>query len=117
MPFDSISFVPTDPVLKCLEDARQWLSEPGHWCHNDGGSAGENERGGLCAVRSVGRFSGGRLWLTEQARDALTAAMPAGHFNVAGYNDNPTTTHADILALFDSAIAARKAELLQSVEA
>lgn len=40
-------------------------------------------------------------------RDALQGAMPSGikGFPAGLYNDLPTTTHADIMALFDRAIA------------
>jgi hypothetical protein len=41
---------------------------------------------------------------------ALKRALPRGQYFVPDYNDDPKTTHADILALFDRAIAAVQAE-------
>jgi hypothetical protein len=41
---------------------------------------------------------------------ALGDALPRGRFSVSDYNDDPATTHADIMALFDRAIAAAEAQ-------
>ena len=41
---------------------------------------------------------------------ALRAALPPSIAWIPDYNDDPKTTHADILALFDRAIAAVQAE-------
>ncbi len=38
-------------------------------------------------------------------RASLNAQLPAGHIRVHEFNDAPKTTHADVLALFDRAIA------------
>jgi len=44
----------------------------------------------------------------EEAWDALEAVLPKRFHLITTYNDHPSTTHADILALFDKAIAARR---------
>jgi hypothetical protein len=46
-----------------------------------------------------------------QAVDALEASLQSHGGIVPGFNDDPRTTHADVLALFDRAISARRAEL------
>lgn len=43
------------------------------------------------------------------ARVALLAAIP-GHPSLVAFNYDPATTHADIMALFDRAIAAAEAK-------
>lgn len=53
----------------------------------------------------------GAIWavaLDSRPYDALFACTPAGYRCVADYNDHPGTTKADILALYDRAIAAEK---------
>lgn len=108
MPFDQSSYQPTDPVLKCLQDARQWLSDPAHWVkgHYNAGDAS-------CAHGAVCRI-GLSTDLTIKAWHLLDEACPLGTPNpfTPIFNDDPTTTHADVLALFDRAIAARRAAVL-----
>ncbi|MEL6388391.1 MAG: hypothetical protein AAFR00_13655 [Pseudomonadota bacterium] len=45
-----------------------------------------------------------------EARKLLVQALPGELASVVSFNDDPDTTHADILALFDRAIAAAEAE-------
>ena len=47
-----------------------------------------------------------RFGVGDDAIDALAKFLPDGHQkSVASFNDNPKTTHAEVLALFDQAIA------------
>lgn len=56
----------------------------------------------LTAVNAAARTCGLRwLW----AQDRLTNNLPPGWNSVAELNDHSTTRHADVLALFDRAIA------------
>lgn len=48
-----------------------------------------------------------RLSMTPELL-ALRGAVPEPFFSVWRYNDEPSTTHADVLALFDRAIEAAK---------
>lgn len=60
-----------------------------------------------CAHEALRRVVGkqwGRAIVAECK--ALQAALPDGFREVPVYNDHPETTHADIMALFDRAIAA-----------
>lgn len=44
------------------------------------------------------------------AERALLAALPATHRTLGDFNDDPATTHADVLALLDRAIALAREE-------
>lgn len=107
MPFDHVNFVlpavETDLALRVLTEARALIQLPENWCkvHFDNGNHAHCILGALdCA---------GHSWI---GRTYLLDALPAGaDRSVIIFNDNPATTHADVLALFDRAIAARRKEL------
>ena len=96
-------------VKENLIAAKALIDTPEKWAHFD------KERriaGGkcLCAVDAVYA-----VCHDDQVIDALNRAIPAdtplanpaGMIRAARYNDHPSTTHADIMALFDRAIAAQ----------
>lgn len=67
---------------------------------------------GACGAAAGGIFGGKGALSVETA---LLMALPAGVRQIAGplsrlsvFNDDPSTTHADIMALFDRAIAAQE---------
>jgi hypothetical protein len=60
--------------------------------------------GHSCAVIAVNRAAFWRRWIRDSAVGRLRRQLPP-HWQVAEWNDDPITTHADILALFDRAIA------------
>jgi hypothetical protein len=128
MPFDQVNFVlpaaETDAVLAKLVVTRAWLSDPTRWskghlfCDEQGNRA--EFRFDVCegAVPSSMRsacawgaliVNGGHDDAKEGALDLLTRL--SGRLCVGLYNDHPDTTHADILALYDRAIAARRGDL------
>lgn len=43
-------------------------------------------------------------WGVTPADEALEAATPKGFCDIHDFNDDPKTTHADVLALFDRAL-------------
>ena len=43
---------------------------------------------------------------------AVRAHLPADFVSLTSFNDNPTTTHADIIALIDRAIATEEKEIV-----
>ena len=51
-----------------------------------------------------------RAGIATAAWRALTDATPTAE-SIPDYNNAPTTTHADLMAWFDRAIAARRKEL------
>jgi hypothetical protein len=69
-----------------------------------------HKAGCFCAVGALGMASNGNPenWGYDE-REALLRALPvdAVAYSVALFNDDPDTTHADIMALFDRAIAAQ----------
>lgn len=48
--------------------------------------------------------------LTDGARWFLDESLPETFLGVGTFNDHPSTTHADVLALFDRAIALAEGE-------
>lgn len=60
---------------------------------------------GACRQQMYGSPFGG-MGDTNPLAQALANALPSGRWSVSDYNDDPETTHADIMALFDRAIAA-----------
>ncbi len=115
MPFDGKNFEkPTDGVLRVLTEARALIERPENWCKN-----ALYENGARCVL--------GALYNTQSdnsdgwnmpigAYNAINSAVPGAFLSIPHFNNDPSTTHADVLALFDRAIAARKAEGLNAVE-
>jgi len=101
-------------VLDDLIRARDHISDPAMWykgAFSKTGSAGAKNGQPCCAV-------GALLWagpdterISAGSRNALIDALPDDWNCTASYNDAPTTTHADILALFDRSIAAERAKI------
>lgn len=123
MPFDSspdfvLPAVETDEALRMLLAAREWLSDPSHWSkgtyYRDANGAMIEDFdapmvvGSTCAWGALYHANGLRL-LAREGLAAEATLFAAGH--VPTINDRPETTHADILALYDRAIAARRAEI------
>jgi hypothetical protein len=95
-------------LLRCLKDARALLADRACWDQTGSGP-------GWCPLRAVSRAAATAkvrfpFILTLRATLLLRAAVPASHRSwwpecVVRYNDDPTVTHADILAWLDRAIA------------
>lgn len=99
-------------TLATLREARELISLPEHWTQ---GHSARDETGSFCSPRSsrarcwcamgalerCGQFRPGVLW---SARDLLRVLIDTC---VSAYNDHHT--HAEVLALFDRAIAAAEA--------
>jgi len=115
-------------VLDVLRTARGLIENPENWTkgeiarNSDGKICAADGRGAVCWC-SVGAVD--RAWLRSENTDysvqhqALTLLdRLSGREDteycrpVAAFNDSPETTHADVLALFDHAIA--EAALLSS---
>jgi hypothetical protein len=77
-----------------------------HWGKGDR-ETGRIPRDKFCAMTALGAKR-------DACRQALIDALPAdrrdGPYPVVEYNDDPSTTHADVLALFDRAIQAATPE-------
>lgn len=104
-----------DEVTKLLETGKTILLRDG-W-HQGGTFNGDN--GEVCMIGALLKEMGdGQMYKTySQARDALarevgTAApinFSNGRRSVALWNDQPSTTFEDVIAIYDKAIAKRKA--------
>lgn len=86
--------------------ARALISEPELWGKGPDGAHPPSD-GTLCAMNACCQATRHDYPLME----ALAAQLPQGEWDCAGlpvaaYNDDPATTHNDILALFDRAINA-----------
>lgn len=98
----------TDGTLRVLIEARELLSDPRRW------TRGDYCRGdAFCIMGALGyRLEGQEeSFARDDALCLLGCELPTRLWNIPAFNDRPTTTHADVLALFDRAIARRRAEL------
>jgi hypothetical protein len=104
--------------IEILRDARTLIAEPEHWCQgafakrSDGRQVfpGDWDAAQWCAVGAVYRAAGSLVSWTAvplAVRVALTDAAETTNGSVVEFNDNGT--HADVLALYDAAIAALEA--------
>jgi hypothetical protein len=92
-------------VGNLLRAAKAKISDPADW-HQDGTYV--NAQGCLCAQAAINRAFKSSGYDTNVADDALlhmTKAVRKLHpySFVTKYNDDPETTHADIMKLFDDA--------------
>lgn len=102
-------------TLQVLKDARALISDATRWTR---GELYDTYSGRSCALGAVHRASNPE-WVGEHVRPAdtyteavaaLSAHVPypwstTPHANVWLFNDDPDTSHPDVLALFDKAIA------------
>lgn len=113
MPFDGRNFKQQqDEVLVLLRQARERVAQPYGWTQ---GVAEYN--GKVCTIGAIEFFipdMGTHLIASE----ALAKQLPAEHYpdldascRLISYNDAPGRTQAEIVALYDRAIALREQEL------
>lgn len=111
-----------DSILRVLVGAREWLTDPTHWRRggffrdHDGDqievydlAEQHSEIGSSCAWGAIRLETNDEGDLDSDAVKYLDTFVPGGCTVV--FNDDPSTTHADVLALFDRAIASRTAEV------
>lgn len=87
--------------------ARALIDTPEKWAKGNDISP---ENGRYCAAVACNQFASAQV-MFQALRAAFTAShAPARHIlgvcEIFEFNDDPATTHADIMALFDRAIAA-----------
>lgn len=92
-------------VKENLIAAKALIDTPQKWKKNGWGS-----NGCYCALGALMRASNAHvLRIVDRSNPdtkALLSAVPEPFESVVAYNDHSSTTHADIMALFDRAIAA-----------
>lgn len=94
----------TDQITAVLLHARGILSA-GHWCKG----RGTDGRGNVCAFGAIGRAIHEfdipmPITFAVDIADRMRKHTP-DHIGLANYNDAETTTLADVLEVFDKAIA------------
>lgn len=102
----------SDPVLDLLTRARARIEKPEAWTKGAIARTSDDERTLArdpqatcwCALGAIAAERGGEVH--HPAWQAVQQQLPAGE-SIGSFNDHPDTTHADVLALFDRAIAAR----------
>jgi hypothetical protein len=118
MPFDQVNFplpaVETDEVLRALVEGRAMIADPRNWLQGPWHVTDVDGTERYCSAAALNRARN-RIPGSRAARAYLMAAVPpkyqgrmAAHIF---FNDDPTTTHADVLAMWDRAISARRADL------
>ena len=88
-------------TLDVLLAARKLIERPENWCQRP------SDETHFCAMGALGKIAEGSdlLWM---AQDALYGALPAGReTGIANFND--THSHTEVIALFDRAIDAERA--------
>lgn len=104
--------------LQILTRARKLLSNRKRWCQ---GASARDKRGlptlplsdnavSFCAYGAIQRASDGDIGQCDIILDKEACRISKKKGNIASYNDARGRTHAQILALFDSAIARLKAK-------
>jgi hypothetical protein len=98
---------PIDPVLATLIAARKLIEKPENW-----GQGKFESAGAYCAWGAL-MFGSRQLAISNPQNDGYEEAYRAirditPYRNLPAFNDRWNTTHADVLALFDKAIAARR---------
>jgi hypothetical protein len=97
----------TDGVLRVLIEARALLSDPARWCKES-----RYEGSAMCTWGAISRISG--KWDDPETEGLLSDVAIELNPECWGYiefNDAPSTTHADVMALFDRAISRRRSEI------
>ena len=128
MPFDQEGYLAsprveptvTDDVLRVLIEARAFIADPRRFWQSNRGRA--CARDAACASLALNRVCRDDR-IVDAADDALLRQLgarrrsgePKAGLHVL-YHFNDTHTHADVLALYDRAIAARASELAQQAE-
>ncbi len=116
MPLDGTNFEQQDAVLDLLRRARDRVARPGGWCQDHA-----RDGFGYCVLGAISYFDKRPEHI--KMKDILIESLPwwwcvchgiiRNTENPAGviieYNDAPGRTQAEIVALFDRAIAKREA--------
>jgi hypothetical protein len=105
MPLDGSNFEQQDEVLDLLRRARDLISQPGKWHQGDFYSRCRTK---VCAHGAILDCGGIRSKAFLPATAILERALLQGWDDIAVYNDAPGRTQAEIVALFDRAIAKRE---------
>jgi len=106
---DAVKIKRVRSVIDRLKWGRERIADPKHW---QKGAAEFNGR--FCALGAIG-FHRSETHSLEARRFLMRALSricrkPHGVVSVSTYNDNPRRTHAQIMRMFDTAIALAEKE-------
>jgi hypothetical protein len=112
MPFDQANYTPTDPVLRTLIALKELHSDPARWCDTGPGDS----KNTFCIMTGVYNVCGLYAMQFDELRAmdtlrTLKRSLPPQAIALPHFNDGMGTTHAELMAFYDKAIAARAAEL------
>ena len=88
-------------AIDIIAGAREMLADPKNWCRK----GGHGDNGEICVVVALSRVGWGMGTCITTARDAVRSHLPDKFFDIVSYNDDPHTTHQDILNLLDKTLA------------
>jgi hypothetical protein len=92
--------------IEILKGARELLSDESKWRRDIYIEEKGNVACGYCIMGATTIAAAGRMPLSNRADELLRDALPLQYQgSIADFNDDPKTTHADVLALLDRAIA------------
>lgn len=102
MPFDASTWTPplvqAQHDLNLLREMRAGISAPGGWCQG----VGTRADGARCILGWAGAVTGSDR---REAARFLSRVMPFGGSGLIAFNDEVGRTQAEVVALFDRAIA------------
>lgn len=103
-------------MLRALIDGRSLIEDPRHWVQGPFSTTDEDGTVRRCSAAAI-NYARGRIPGSLAARAYLKAAAPSRYQGRLGahilFSDDPTTTHADMLGMWDRAIAARREYLTE----
>lgn len=100
-------------TLEILKAGRELISDPARWtqhtaARDEGGDwVSERSESAVCWC-SIGALWKVADWASEECSTAMSALEPDGPDSLLAFND--THTHAEVLAMWDRAIAAESAK-------
>lgn len=93
-------------VVDVLVRARALIASEDRWCRGSYSKLQDDGFFAFCAVGAELQATRGIVDWSDESPSllALIAALPEGYDRISVFNDDPKTTHADVLALYDRAI-------------
>lgn len=106
-------------IAQVLRDARALIDTPDKWAkgwcarlaNGKATYAADSDAHSFCAVGSLLRVPPHNQ---QKTLEWLNGFVPSRFHRISLFNDHPKTTHADIMALFDRAIAVAEAEAVNA---
>ena len=88
-------------TIEVLQAARELIATEDKWCQGRSRSGGR-----ICALEAI-RMAALSTLSAKVAERAIEEHIPLPYLDILpAFNDTPGRTHAEVLALFDAAIAA-----------